>query len=153
MGKLLFRSAVREDLTSIVHLLADDELGSQREKDENPLPRSYDEAFEQIDLDPNHHLIVAAGNGEVIGTLHLAFLPSISFQGALRAQVESVRVGKGHCNRGVGRQMMEWTIERARQRGAQVLQLTTHRSRKDAQRFYESLGFKSSHLGMKLILK
>jgi GNAT superfamily N-acetyltransferase len=152
MSKLLFRTAVREDLPSIVHLLADDEMGSQREKDEDPLPQSYYEAFEQIDHDPNHQLIVADEDGKVIGTLHLTFLPSISFQGALRAQVESVRVGKDHRNRGVGHQMMEWTIERARERGAQVLQLTTHLSRKDAQRFYERLGFKGSHLGMKLLL-
>jgi GNAT superfamily N-acetyltransferase len=150
---LQIRRAVREDLPYIVQMLADDELGSQREWDEDPLPQSYYAAFEQIDSDPNHELIVVESDGKVIGTLHLTFLPSISYQGGLRAQVESVRVAKECRNLGIGRQMMEWTIERARERAARFIQLTSHLSRKDAHRFYERLGFRGSHLGMKLNLK
>ena len=147
---VLFRTARREDLPAIVHLLADDDLGSQREREEDPVPRAYYAAFEQIDRDPNHQLVVAESSGRVVGTLHLMFLPSISFQGRLRAQVESVRVDKKCRNLGIGREMMKWAIERAKERGAHVVQLTTHLSRKDAHRFYERLGFKGSHLGMKL---
>lgn len=152
-GKIRFRDAAREDLLSIVRLLAEDELGSQREKLEQPLPESYYAAFQQIEGDSNHRLIVAEKEGQVIGTLHLMFLPSISFQGGLRAQIESVRVDKRCRNMGIGREMMEWAIDRARERGAHVAQLTTHLSRKDAHRFYERLGFKASHLGMKLDLR
>jgi GNAT superfamily N-acetyltransferase len=148
-----FRLAQRSDLPSIVRMLADDELGSQREKYAEPLPESYYAAFEQIDGDPNHELIVAELNGEVIGTLQLMFLPSISFQGGLRAQVESVRVDKPYQGQGIGSEMMKWTIARARERGAHVVQLTTHKSREDAHRFYERLGFKGTHLGMKLSLE
>jgi GNAT superfamily N-acetyltransferase len=151
--QFLFRLARRADLPSIVRMLADDDLGSQREKIEDPLHESYYSAFEQIDHDPNHELIVAERNGEVIGTLHLMFLPSISFQGGLRAQVESVRVDKRFQSQGIGSQMMKWSMERAKQRGAHVVQLTTHKTRLDAHRFYERLGFKGSHLGMKLSLK
>src|SRR5215218_5092757 len=146
---LRFRLATRTDLPAIVRTLADDDLGRQREHDENPLPAAYHLAFEQIESDPNHELIVAELNGEVIGTLHLMFLPSISFQGRLRAQVESVRVDKNYQNRGIGSEMMKWTIERARGCGAHVVQLTTHQSRANADRFYERLGFKATHLGMK----
>ena len=152
-NELLLRIAVREDVPAIVHLLADDDLGSQRERDEDPLPPSYYAAFEEIDKDSNHELVVAESIGRVIGTLHLMFLPSISFQGRLRAQIESVRVDRECRNRGIGREMMKWAIERARERGAHVVQLTTHLTRKDAHRFYERLGFKGSHLGMKLDLK
>jgi ribosomal protein S18 acetylase RimI-like enzyme len=151
--EVLFRPARRADLPSIVRMLADDDLGSQREQYENPLPESYYSAFEQIDKNPSHELIVAERNGEVIGTLHLMFLPSVSFQGGLRAQVESVRVDRQFQSQGIGSQMMKWSMERARQRGAHVVQLTTHKSRLDAHRFYERLGFKGSHLGMKLSLK
>ena len=150
---IVFRLARRADLPSIVRMLADDELGSQRERHENPLPDSYYSAFEQIKNDPNHELIVAEQNGEVIGTLHLMFLPSVSFQGGLRAQIESVRVDKRFQSQGIGSEMMKWSTERARQRGAHVVQLTTHKTRLDAHRFYEKLGFKGSHLGMKLSLK
>lgn len=147
-----FRLATRADLPSIVRMLADDDLGSQREQVQHPLPETYDLAFEQIVRDANHELIVAERDGEVIGTLHLMFLPSISFQGGLRAQVESVRVDKRFQGQGIGSAMMRWTIERARQRGAHVMQLTTHKTRRDAHRFYGRLGFESSHLGMKLSL-
>jgi len=150
---LRFRLATAADLPAIVRMLADDNLGSQRERYETPLPAVYRSVFEQIESDPNHELIVAEQDGEVIGTLHLMFLPSLSFQGGLRAQVESVRVDKRVQNQGIGSKMMKWAMERAQQRGAHVVQLTTHKTRLDAHRFYERLGFKGSHLGMKLSLK
>jgi ribosomal protein S18 acetylase RimI-like enzyme len=153
MNEITLRPVERADLPSIVRMLADDELGSRRERYEDPLPESYYAAFEQIRNDPNHELIVAEMEGEVVGTLHLMFLPSISFQGGLRAQVESVRVEGKYRDQGIGSEMMKWTIERARTRGAHVVQLTSHKSRKEAHRFYERLGFEGSHLGMKLSLK
>jgi GNAT superfamily N-acetyltransferase len=153
MKGLVFRLARREDLSSIVRMLADDELGSQRERYEDPLPESYIAAYEKIENDPNHELIVAELNEDVAGTLHLVFIPSISFQGGLRAHVESVRVDGKYRGAGIGSQMMKWAIERARGRGAHLVQLTTHLSRKDAHRFYERLGFQGTHLGMKLNLK
>lgn len=153
MSGVVFRPATRADLPSIVRMLAEDDLGSRRERFEEPLPASYYEAFEQIDSDPNHELIVAELDGEVIGTLHLMFLPSVSFQGGLRAQVESVRVEEKYRGRGIGREMMKWAIEKAQARGAHLVQLTTHKSREDAHRFYERLGFEKSHVGMKLSLK
>ena len=152
-SNVVFRLAKRGDLPAIVRMLADDDLGSRRERYENPLSESYYAAFEQIDRDSNHELVVAELNGEVIGTLHLMFLPSLSFQGGLRAQVESVRVDKPYQGKGIGSDMMRWSIERAKGWGAHVVQLTTHKSREDAHRFYERLGFVGSHLGMKLSLK
>ncbi len=153
MNQVLFRLAKGEDLLDIVRMLADDELGSQREEMEEPLAEPYYSAFEQISCDPNHELIVAELAGKVIGTLHLIFIPSISYQGRLRAQVESVRVDRKYQSQGIGSEMMKWTIRRAQERGAHIMQLTTHKSRQDAHRFYERLGFKGSHLGMKLSLK
>lgn len=150
---VVFRLATKADLPSIVRMLADDELGSQRERCEDPLPDMYYMAFEQINEDSNHELIVAEQSGAVIGTLHLMFLPSLSFQGGLRAQIESVRIDESQRGQGLGSEMMKWTIERARKRGAHVVQLTTHKSRAEAHRFYERLGFKGTHLGMKLSLK
>lgn len=148
-----FRLARRADVPSIVRLLADDDLGSQRERHEDPLPEAYYAAFEQIEQDPNHELIVAERDGQVIGTLHLMFLPSVSFQGKLRAQIESVRVDKKFQSQGIGSAMMQWSMQRAKERGAHLVQLTTHKTRVDAHRFYERLGFKGTHVGMKLSFK
>jgi GNAT superfamily N-acetyltransferase len=153
MSGLAFRLAVFEDLPSIVRMLAEDDLGSQRERVEEPLLESYCLAFTEIEKDSNHEMIVAEIDGEVVGTLHLIFIPSISYQGGLRAQVESVRVHGKYRGQGIGSEMMRWVVERARGRDAHLIQLTSHRSRKDAHRFYEKLGFSGSHLGMKLSLK
>jgi GNAT superfamily N-acetyltransferase len=147
-----FRLVTRTDLPAIVQLLAEDNLGVQREHFETPLPETYYEAFEAIASDPNHELIVAEADGEVIGTLHLMYLPSISYQGGTRAQVESVRVTKRLRGQGIGAEMMKWVIERARQRGCYLMQLTSHKSREAAHRFYERLGFTKSHIGMKIEL-
>ena len=49
---------------------------------------------------------------------------------------------------------MLWAIERAKREGCHILQIDEkQRDRADAHRFYENLGFKGSHLGMKLNLK
>jgi len=146
---ITFRLAQRNDVSAIVRMLAEDELGAQRERFESPLPQVYYEAFEAIDRDANHELAVAEVDGEVIGTLHLMFLPSISYQGGIRAQVESVRVMQRLRGQGIGAEMMKWAIERARQRGCHLMQLTSHKSRTDAHRFYKRLGFTKSHVGMK----
>jgi GNAT superfamily N-acetyltransferase len=150
---ITFRLATRADVPEIVRMLADDELGRQRERYEEPLPECYYAAFEQIDGNPYFELVVAEMDGHVVGTLQLIFIPSISFQGGLRAQVESVRVDSALRGHGIGQKMMEWAMQRARERGAHVVQLTTHNTRADAHRFYERLGFKGTHLGMKISLK
>ena len=151
--KLEFRQATREDLPEIVRMLADDFLGATRERYETPLPESYIKAFEEIAADKNNELIVAETDGEIVGTLQITFTPSISFQGGRRATVESVRVDEKYRGRGIGKDLMLWAIERAKREGCHILQLTTNSDRAAAHRFYENLGFKSSHLGMKLNLK
>ncbi len=147
------RRAIRADVPAIVRLLADDELGRQRESVEGPLPESYYVAFAAIDGDPRHELVVGEVAGEVVATLQLTFLPSLAYRGGTRAQVESVRVDSRWRSRGLGRQLMRWAIERAQQERCQLLQLSTNASRRDAHRFYERLGFAASHVGMKLDLK
>ena len=150
---LTIRLATRADLPEIVRLLADDDLGSQREHYELPLPESYYAAFEQMDGSPYFELIVGEMDGRIVATLQLIFIPSISYQGGLRAQVESVRVDVPLRSQGLGKEIMLWAMERARQRGAHLMQLSTHKTRLDAHRFYERLGFKGSHIGMKISLK
>lgn len=149
---LNFRPATIADLPQIVEMLADDFLGKQRERFESPLPESYLRAFEEIERDPNNELIAVEQNGEIIGTLQLTFIPSISFQGGKRAQIESVRVAASARGQGIGKKMFEWAIERAREKNCRMIQLSTNNDRADAQRFYENLGFKASHVGMKLYL-
>lgn len=149
-----FRAATKDDLPNIVAMLADDELGSKRENFQDPLPSVYLDAFAKIEPDPDRELIVLENDQqEVIGTLHLTFIPYLTYQGGTRAQVEAVRVRRDHRGQGLGKKMFEWVINRAQERGAHLLQLTTDKQRPDTVRFYEDLGFKASHIGMKLHFK
>jgi len=147
---LLFRPATKADVPLIVKMLAADKLGALRERFESPLPNSYWEAFAVIEQDPNHELIVVEMEGEVIGTLQLSFLPYLTYQGGWRAQIEAVRIREDKRGLGLGAAFFTWAIDRAKARGAHVLQLTSDKKRPDALRFYENLGFKASHEGFKL---
>jgi GNAT superfamily N-acetyltransferase len=150
---IAFRRAKHHDLPAIVRLLADDPLGAKRERYETPLPQAYERAFEAINADPNNELVVACLEDEVVGVLQLTFIPYLTYQGGWRALIEAVRIDSRHRSRGLGKRMFEWAIERSRDRGCHLVQLTTDKARPDAKRFYESLGFVASHEGMKLQLK
>ncbi|RPH44783.1 MAG: GNAT family N-acetyltransferase [Burkholderiales bacterium] len=149
-----FRRARRDDLPALVRLLADDPLGAKRETPSDPLPPSYGRAFEAIDGDPNQELVVVSLPGrEVAGLLQLTFIPYLTYRGSWRAQIEGVRIASDLRSAGLGRRMFEWAIGRARERGCHLLQLTSDKTRPDAIRFYEGLGFVASHEGMKLHLE
>lgn len=152
MADLSFRDATAEDVPLIVSMYADDVVGANRERDEDPLPSAYWDAFREIDDDPRHRLVVAEDSGDVVGTLQLSFLPVLTRAGARRAQIESVRVLGGRRGEGLGRLLVEWAVEQAGLGGCRLVQLTTDAGRPDALRFYESLGFVASHVGMKLEL-
>ena len=149
---LIVRKARRTDVEAIVGMLADDALGAQREELTEPLPHAYHEAFAAIDADPNHELVVGEARGEIVATLQLSYLPYLTYRGGWRAQIEAVRVASEHRGGGVGGDMIRWAIARARERGCHVVQLTTDKMRPDAQRFYEGLGFRATHEGLKLHL-
>jgi GNAT superfamily N-acetyltransferase len=148
-----FRVATRADVPAILALLEDDEITRSRM---DVVPEDADaalwRAFEDIDADPHNELIVADEGGAVIGTCQLTFTPSLSRSGAERMTIEAVRVRRDRRGTGIGRAMMTWALDRARERGCGLAQLTTDRRRTDAHRFYESLGFVASHVGMKRTL-
>jgi len=154
-GSTVFlRDAVRDDVPVIVQLLAADQLGSTR--DDGASGREglepYLRAFTALDADPAHLLVVADDGTKVVATMQLSFLPGLARRGALRAQLEAVRVHANVRGQGLGAAMFEWAIEESRRRGAALVQLTTHKSRSDAHRFYGRLGFVASHEGFKLYL-
>ncbi|MCU1434808.1 MAG: family acetyltransferase [Pseudarthrobacter sp.] len=155
-GTFRLRHALRADLPAIVALLADDALGAGREHSQDMAP--YQKAFEAIDADPAHLLVVGelvsgdAASDPVVATCQLSFLPGLSRQGAWRSQLEAVRVAESLRGQGIGNLMVQWAIDESRRRGCTLMQLTTHKSRTSAHRFYERLGFDASHEGMKLTL-
>lgn len=151
-----YRKATITDLRFIIAMLADDELGQTRESfnPENQIPQEYQLAFKKIDADANQELMVAADeNHEIIGAFQLTFIQHLTYQGGIRAQIEAVRIRTDKRGQGIGKSMFLWAINRAKERNAHLLQLTTDKKRPAALEFYKSLGFKNSHEGMKLHFK
>ena len=147
------RKAAFTDLSEIVRLLADDNLGATREQWKDPLPSAYVNAFHRIQDDSNQDLMVVVDGDKVIGTFQLSYLQYLTYTGGLRVQVEAVRIDKDYRGLGVGKWMMEWIIEQARTMKAHVVQLTSTKSRESAIEFYEKLGFEATHEGMKYHLR
>lgn len=148
-----FRIATADDLPALIRMLADDAIGGAREQVSPDALDRYRLAFEAIDRDPNHLLIVAVdGDDAPIGVLQLSLLPCLTHQGSWRAQIEGVRVESTRRGSGLGRAMIGHAIDIARTKGSTMVQLTTDKRRDGAIRFYTNLGFKASHEGMKLSL-
>jgi len=152
-ARVTLRAARQTDVRALVSLIAADQLGVTRDGVRNAADlAAYTAAFEAIDADPAHVLVVAELAGEIVGTMQLSFLPGLARRGALRAQIEAVRVAESSQGGGLGTAMIGWAIDEARRRGCALVQLTTDKSRLDAHRFYQRLGFVASHEGMKLAL-
>ncbi|MEV7812658.1 GNAT family N-acetyltransferase [Streptomyces flaveolus] len=150
MGDLEIRAATADDLPAIVAMLADDPLGAQRESPGDLTP--YRNALERLAADPNQHVVVAVREGRVIGTLQLTIIPGLSHKGATRALIEAVRIHADERGSGLGGRLIEWAIDTSRRLDCQLVQLTSDKTRTDAHRFYERLGFTASHEGFKLHL-
>ncbi|MET8247389.1 GNAT family N-acetyltransferase [Streptomyces sp. NPDC005202] len=150
MGDLEIRPATPDDIPAIVEMLADDPLGAQRESPDDLTP--YLAALERLSGDPNQHLVVAVREGRVIGTLQLTVVPGLSRRGATRSIIEGVRVHADERGSGLGTRLIEWAIDASRRLNCQLVQLTSDKTRTDAHRFYERLGFTASHVGFKLQL-
>jgi GNAT superfamily N-acetyltransferase len=148
------RIATRTDVPAILALLADDDVS--RARGFGAVPEEVDAAvwaaFEAIDADDRNELIVATDGDEVIGTCQLTFIPGLSRGGAERMLIEAVRIDSSRRGQGLGGELIRWTVERAREHGCRIVQLTTDKRRTEAHRFYTALGFEASHEGMKLTL-
>ena len=153
MSGVAFRTATAADLPAIIALLDDDDLSRGREDASLPLDPRYIAALEAISADPNQMQVVADLDGRVVGTMQLSFLAGIAFRGGWRGQIEAVRIARDLRGQGLGGQMIEWAVDRCRERDCAMAQLTSKLDRVDAHRFYERMGWKKSHAGFKLQLE
>jgi len=149
---MIFRDAILADLPTIVAMLAEEQIGGRADDPSEPLDPTYLAAFAAIDRDPNQRLIVAELDGAIVGTMQLSWLPGLLNHGAWRGQIEAVRIASDRRSLGLGAAMIGWAVERFRERGCFMAQLTSNNDRVAAHRFYERLGWKKSHSGFKLEL-
>lgn len=150
--KLTYRKATKNDLQRLIELLFEDELGQTREHLSDKIDACYEQAFQSIDIDPNQFLMVVLLGEEIVGTCHLTMMPSLTFCGSTRLQIEAVRISSACRGNKIGEWMLQQAIDYGRSKGAKIIQLTTNKKRTRAKKFYEKFGFESSHEGMKLYL-
>lgn len=151
-ASLIFREAEEADLPQLVEMLANDQLGNKREDFSTPINPAYSEVLIKITADPNNELMVVESEGNIVGMLQITFIPYLTHQGSWRCLIEGVRIHKNHRGEGLGTQFFKWAINRAKQKGCKIVQLTSDKQRPDAIRFYKNLGFEASHEGFKLKL-
>lgn len=149
LSKLSTRRALKSDLPRLLELIADDDLGKNREGVGSDDP-CYADAFDRIDQDNNQFLMVGVMDDKIVAMLQLTFIPGLSRKGATRAMIESVRVDSYLRGQGIGHWIIEQAIQMARERGCKLVQLTSDKKRIQAHRFYGSMGFVASHEGFKL---
>lgn len=149
---MIYRDAILADLPTIIAMLAEEQIGGRADNPSEPLDPAYLSAFDAIDRDPNQRLIVAELDGAIVGTMQLSWLPGLINRGAWRGQIEAVRIASDKRSLGLGAAMIGWAVERFRERGCFMAQLTSNNDRLAAHRFYERLGWKKSHSGFKLML-
>jgi GNAT superfamily N-acetyltransferase len=108
--------------------------------------------FDEISAMPGHELLVAEEDGIVVGTMVFLIVPNFSHGALPWAIVENLIIDPAHRRKGIGRLLMDYARDRARETGCYKIQLLSNTKRKEAHRFYKSLGFKTSAYGFRLYL-
>ena len=149
---LTYRAATPADLRFIIELIVEDSVITTGDDPADAMHADYLDALAAIDADPNQEMLVVERDGEPVGCFQLSYLPGLMRRGMWRGQIEVVHVAEKSRSLGIGSEMMRWAVERCRERGCAMVQLTSNKKRLDAHRFYERLGFLKSHEGFKLYL-
>ena len=144
---VIVRPATEQDLPRILELYQD--LTGERHA---LSPAETRLVLAQITAMPGHELLVTEENGAVVGTMVLLVVPNLSHGARPWAVVENMVVEGKYHRRGVGRLLMEYAIARARQAGCYKVQLLSNKKRRQAHKFYRSLGFEASAHGFRLYL-
>jgi len=152
MSDITFRTAVEADLPVIIAMLADDEIGENRENAAASVPQEYRDAFTAMNEEHYNKYLLAEKDGKIVGSLQLAFVPGLSRKGTKRALIESVRVRSDARGQNIGTALMKEAIRLAKEGGCGLIQLDSDLRRPRAHLFYRRLGFVQSHAGFKKAL-
>lgn len=146
----VIRRARESDLPQLILLLEQLSIREPREDPGPPLPEIYAETFRRIDADPGQHLLVAERDGRVVGSLVLIVVPNLSHRGTPWAEIENMVVDQAVRGQRIGEALVQHAIEIARNAGCYKLTLTSNLGRTEAHRFYERMGFQTSHRAFRI---
>jgi GNAT superfamily N-acetyltransferase len=149
-GRLTVRDARLADLEDVLRLLNEDAIREVAEDYGDLTP--YRAAMAEILAAAHSTVLVGEADGEIVATAQVTWQRRMMYGAGLVCQIESVRVDSRRRGEGIGSVFVQWIVDDARQRGCARAELTSNAKRIGARRFYERLGFKASHIGMKLYL-
>lgn len=155
VSEIRMREAVRADVPRVATLIMHGASVPKRTPEQIATEAQdpvYLSAFDVIAANPYNTLFVAELEGKVVGTYQITVLPGMAERGRIRAKIESVHVAPECRGQGIGAIMMRHAIAFAVEKGVGLVELTSHKARPDAHRFYNSLGFQQSHEGFKMAL-
>jgi GNAT superfamily N-acetyltransferase len=151
VDQVSIRTAGPEDAERLIALLR---FGALVEGKEDPSrPEPYAAALVEIGSTPGNEVLVAELDGTVVGMCQLLVFRHIQGGGGLCGEIESMHVHPDVRSRGIGEQLLEATVDRARRAGCYRVQLTSNVARTDAHRFYVRHGFEPSHIGFKRLIE
>lgn len=145
---LIIRPAAAEDLSGVLALYAQPEID-----DGSVLP--HDEAerlLQKFARYPDYTLYVAEREARIVGSFALLIMDNIGHLGAPSAIAEDVVVEPQSHGTGIGRQMMRFAMQEARNKGCYKLMLSSNARRERAHAFYEALGFDRHGLSFRVEL-
>jgi len=132
------RKAEEKDIPSIIALDSEIDLSN----DETISVKNANVIFSKIQSYPNYHIYVALIQGEIVGTFALLVMDNLAHNGAPSGIVEDVAVRRKWQGKGIGKQMMEYSMQRCKEAGCYKMVLSSNVIRESAHTFYETLGFK-----------
>lgn len=144
------RAATESDIPRIQELYLQLAFTPPPPDETGPSVNEYREVFNRMTALPGYELIVAEEAGTVVGTTVLAVLPGFAHGVSPFAVIEYLVVDEEHRGKGIGKLLMEYCIDRAKEAGCYKIMLTSDNRRTEAHEFYRSLGFEASAHGFRL---
>lgn len=148
--QLYLRDALYEDVDQLVGLVLGGKLTI--DEDDHLFLDDYADALHEINETNGSYMIVADLGGRVVGMLQMFTFRHFQHRGGRCAEIESMHVAQDVRSKGIGSQLLDLAVSRAKDLGCYRIQLTSNVERADAHRFYEANEFRPSHQGFKRYL-
>ena len=136
---ILIRDLKLEDLYLLKSLL--DDLNNTLDLKHKINQKSIESVYLTMDKYPEiYSNLVATENNKIIGFISLVFYNSFLHKGGT-ALINEFVIAKSHRNKGIGKQLVQKSIELAKNRGMDEIEVGTELSNILAQKFYKKVGF------------
>jgi ribosomal protein S18 acetylase RimI-like enzyme len=148
---ITIRDATEKDIPQILGLYQ--QLAIEPKKYEKAPIADCRRVLQEMQQNPNYSLFVAEENGNVVGTTFFAILPGFAHTTRSFGVIEYVVVDAKCRRKGVGKQLTEACLAKAKAAGCYKVMLASSKFRKRAHKFYRAMGFQEDALSFRYYFK